>query len=54
MLIVFTLTSCAATSSQNSPWMLVDNFEKPDAVKKWILKDTRNDTDPFVEKHCLI
>lgn len=50
LVTIFVLTSCAVTSDSNSPWLLIDNFEKPDALSHWILKDTRNDTDPFVSK----
>ena len=33
---------------QNEKWLLVDNFESPTAMNKWIIADPDNQTDPHV------
>lgn len=45
---LLTVISAVANASTTKPWLLIDNFEKPN-LEGWHTADTQNDTNPFVD-----
>jgi hypothetical protein len=44
--VIFTASTFA---HQHSDWQLIENFESPNAIKKWVIADVQNDTKPFIK-----
>jgi len=43
------ISSCAAPLQSDNSWITVTNFEESNSISSWTLRDTRNDTDPYIE-----
>jgi hypothetical protein len=53
MAVLLFLTTLGATAQcdnnlVHSKWMLIDNFEHPNAIEQWTLLDTKNETQPVI------
>ena len=50
--VCLALASCAGVPDLPNPapseWLIIDNFEHPDALDAWTIFDAQNDTDPYV------
>ncbi|WP_289028002.1 hypothetical protein [uncultured Paraglaciecola sp.] len=48
-LMMCLLAQCTSINTA-SPWLPIDDFEQPNAIKTWQKMDTDNQTTPFVDK----
>ena len=46
---LFVFSSADSLAGDGQKWVLIDDFEGVTLSTDWILKDTRNDTDPHIE-----
>lgn len=49
LITLFVLSSTGSAADDGRKWMIIDDFEGAALSTGWILKDTRNDTDPHIE-----
>lgn len=54
LLLTVLLMACTTVDkdipeAESTQWILIDNFEKSDSMNQWILRDTKNETEPYIE-----
>ena len=50
LLCSLTFLNNAYSAESARSWILIDDFEHPDAIEQWVLADPDNNTDPRIEK----
>jgi len=53
LLVLVTVLGASAhaeNGTETSRWMLIDNFENSNAIEQWTLRDTKNETQPHIDK----
>lgn len=48
-LACITCGQASALTYKANPWIVIDNFESPNAIQHWTNVDVQNETSPFVE-----